>query len=468
MKIKLSWFQKHVLPRLLDESDGDSERLKALIADFLGDSKFVDDDENEVELDISQVVKGKKDDLPDVGKIVRDAIADAMKAFSSSSPRPKHDPEDRDDGELNMKAAIPARDKAWGNSIKSFTGTVQEKQFKAYAFGNFCKYLYSSGTDQQSAKWLVNSGIMGKDLSGVDLSRGGAFVPDVLAADIIRLVETYGTARRRARVWPMSSDRQLIPRRVSGVSGYWVAENAAITKSNVGTDLVELTAKKLASLTAVPTELFEDAIISIGDLLATEIAQTFAEEEDDALFNGTGASTYGGHYGLMVKTDDGTHTAGVLTAATANTAFSTLDLADFHQCVGKLPIYARSGAAWYISGPGYSDSMERLAYAAGGNTVQTIEGESRLSFLGYPVELNQKLNATLTAQVNTVLLGFGNLALSTTFGDRRTVRVSTSEHRYFDQDQIAVRGTERIHINNHDLGDNTNAGPFVVLQTPAS
>jgi hypothetical protein len=48
-------------------------------------------------------------------------------------------------------------------------------------------------------------------------------------------------------------------------------------------------------------------------------------------------------------------------------------------------------------------------------------------------------------------------------GERRGVTIKRSDHRYFENDQIGLLGTERFDINVHDLGDNTNAGPLVAM-----
>jgi hypothetical protein len=46
------------------------------------------------------------------------------------------------------------------------------------------------------------------------------------------------------------------------------------------------------------------------------------------------------------------------------------------------------------------------------------------------------------------------------------VTIKRSDHRYFENDQIGLLGTERFDINNHDLGDTSNAGPLVAGVSP--
>jgi HK97 family phage major capsid protein len=90
-------------------------------------------------------------------------------------------------------------------------------------------------------------------------------------------------------------------RRASGVTAYYVGENASITESQKGWDQITLTAKKLACLTRISTELAEDAAINVADDLAREMAYALATAEDTAGWNGDGSSTYAGITGVKTK-----------------------------------------------------------------------------------------------------------------------------------------------------------------------
>jgi HK97 family phage major capsid protein len=58
---------------------------------------------------------------------------------------------------------------------------------------------------------------------------------------------------------------------------------------------------------------------------------------------------------------------------------------------------------------------------------------------------------------------FGDLSLAATLGDRRQITVGLSQDRYFVEDQIGIKATQRYDINVHDLGDTSDAGPLVAL-----
>ena len=61
---------------------------------------------------------------------------------------------------------------------------------------------------------------------------------------------------------------------------------------------------------------------------------------------------------------------------------------------------------------------------------------------------------------NSAVALFGDLTLAASFGDRRqtTIQISDAALNAFEQDELAIRGTERFDINVHDLG------PIVALR----
>ena len=298
-------------------------------------------------------------------------------------------------------------------------------------------------------------------------STGNIFIPDPALQTIIDLRESYGTARQKCNIQPMASDTLTIPRRLSGLTVYFVGETSAATESEPEWNQVKLTCRTLATLTRVSKELSEDATISIAEKISSEIAYAMAVKEDQCLFLGTAASTYGGITGLI--TACATATATVSTALTANTAYSTLDLADFEAMIGMLPEYPGIRPEWYIHKSGWAASMMRLADAAGGNTADVIEGKRQQTFLGYPVNFVNVMNSTLGAQADVNgLCYFGDLSMAATFGDRRGISVDSSTERYFEYRQVGIQGHERFDINVHDVGDASAAGPVIMLATPTS
>ena len=172
------------------------------------------------------------------------------------------------------------------------------------------------------------------------------------------------------------------------------------------------------------------------------------------------------------EANDGNHTGALYTAATGNTSYGELDLADFENMAGQLPAYAEANAAWYIHKVGYWRSMANLVDAAGGNNIADLGRGPERMFLGYPVRFVQVMNSTTDAQVSTAgLCVLGDLQLSSLVGNRQGIRSQVLLEKYADTREIGIIGDERVAINNHtvtDPGDSTAAGPVVVLKTPGS
>ena len=315
----------------------------------------------------------------------------------------------------------------------------------------------------EARQWCNERGVeIRVQTEGVNTA-GGFVVPDVMERAIIDLREKYGMFRAHARMVPMSTDHTVIPRRSGGVDAYFIGETDAITASDKSWNQVELTAKKLGALTRMSTELSEDAIMNIADDLADEMAYAFAKKEDECGIDGDGTSTYGGMIGLRTKMVNGSHAASYVAGTSTCTAWSHITIADeIARIMAGVPAYALARAKWYIHPTGKGGLFDALAMAAGGNTARDLSQKMPDTFGGYPIVTSA---AMPTAPVNAVIaFFFGDLTMSTSFGNRRGMTVKVSADRYLEYDQIGIQATERFCIVNHDIGGATALGPLVGLQ----
>jgi HK97 family phage major capsid protein len=371
-----------------------------------------------------------------------------------------------DDGytPLSGRIRIPLASQFRHGQLRAFHGPRADE--RAFIAGQF--WTATLFRNERAIQWCRQHGIdvtyqasLGE---GAD-SSGGFLVPTEVEQTLIDLRETYGVFRANTRIVPMSRDTKSQPVRTGGPTAYFVGENQEITASDKAWGQVNLVARKLAALVRYSNELSEDAIITIGDDLTNEFAYAFAAKEDACGFLGDGTSTYGHVTGVLAALAAGS----IYEAIAGNTAFSTLDMADFEAMVGKLPDYPGIQPAWFISKAGWAASMLRLVDAAGGNTAAMLTaGAAGQSFMGYPVKWSQTLNKTLTAQASTKLLVFGDLRMGAMLGNRRGLAIAISADRYLEYDQTAIRGVERFDINVHSRGDATNPGAILALATPAS
>jgi HK97 family phage major capsid protein len=338
---------------------------------------------------------------------------------------------------------------------------------RAYRAGQFLlATMYGS---EKASSWCKDNGIMLKAQSeGINAS-GGYLVPEEIANEIIVLRNSYGLARRALKVVPMGRDTISTPKLVSGLTMYFTGEGVAATQSTAQWTNVRLTAKKASVLTLYSSELDEDAIHSVGDILTGEIAYAYAQGEDNCLFSGDGTSTYGGMTGLRKIFNDGVGVlAGAVDAASGHDTMAEIDATDLASVQGKLPqyVYQRGNPTWYCTQTFWANVFERLIGASGGVTKDQASGRTVREFNGYPVEITPAMLApaaptTDFSDVAGVL--FGDLNMSASMGDRRGMTIARSTEYKFAEDQIAIKGTERFDINVHNAGDATNAGSIVAL-----
>lgn len=345
-------------------------------------------------------------------------------------------------------------------NFKDFTddrGTLVRAEDQALRVGQFI--LATVYGVEKSATWCRDNGIaLTKAQSEGVNSAGGWLVPEEMMAAIIDLRETFGVFRRSAQIVPMGRDTMNWPRRTGGVTAYFVAEGVAPTQSTATWDNVNLTAKKLAALVLMSTEISDDAIINIADWIVSEIAYAFSSKEDDCGFLGDGTSTYGGITGLANKFAG---LAGLFTA-TGHATFDVITATDISSTMALLPQYALPGAKFYCSQYAFALMFERLVAAAGGNSIATLGGEVQYRYLGVPIVISQKLPST--TPTGKIGLYYGDLTKAAALGERRQVSIKRSDDRYFDTDQIGLMGTERFDINVHDVGDTATGGPIVAMK----
>lgn len=363
---------------------------------------------------------------------------------------------DGSDARPSMK--IPAKAKAHG-PLKAFQGPDAEKN--AFVSGQvILAHLFNN---DHAVRWCNTNGLSVNNLmSSGDNSKGGFFVPDEMSQTLIRLREERGVFPQFANRVPMGADIIRIPRLLSDVTAYWTGEGVEITASDAGLGEAELMARKLGALTKVSSELDQDAVVEIGDMIVQSMAYSMADKIDEAGFNGDGSSTYGGVVGLK----NALHANAIQDAVSGNVGATTLDLADFEAAMGKLPQYPGASPRWFMNSAVYYASGFSLMNAAGGNTNATLANGVQIPmFLGFPVTFVQVMPSTTGTSASTILAYFGDLRLASSYGVRRSVRTEVSVDRYFENDLIGIKCTERIAINVHERGDSIKTRPIVALKT---
>lgn len=331
-----------------------------------------------------------------------------------------------------------------------------KSQEEAHTVGQWIKASYCN--DAHARQWCDDHGVEVRTMSESSNAAGGALVPDVMVANLIRLVDVYSVWASGMQQVPMGSDTVIFPKRVSGVTANWTGENSEISTSDPAVNQVQLVASKLTVGTKVSNEVLADSAIALGDFITEEFATAISAKLEAAAVAGDGTSTYGGVYGLKNKIGS----ASVHTTGAGRDTWEELVAADFLGALGKLPRYALNGARWYISSVGFALAMQRLDMAAGGRV--SVEGGTGLQFAGFPVEITDQTHGTDTDFTNEIIAYFGRPDLAGMFGLRSQFATRVSTERYVEFDQTLFTGVARGTMVWHSVGDSSVAGPIVAIK----
>lgn len=374
------------------------------------------------------------------------------------------------------------------HTVRSFANREvdgMDAEHRCYAFGRFMLGVAAKmmpGNYGQHFKFareteeLFGDGTMNVATEG---GNAGVWVPDQFGTDIIVLAERYGVVRNLFNVLPMFSDKRTDPKEGSDPDPTFVGEGVEGTDVTPTDDsTVTLTARKLMAILLYSSELNEDAIISFGDNMMVRMARGFAKKEDQCGLIGDGTSTYGQMKGLHTRLRDvdgaGTDSAGLITgAAGTDTAWSGFTLTDFEEAIALLPDFedsSETGSVWLTHRTFYYQTMVRLELAQGGSTgAEMRDGFRTPLFMGWPVVFSNVMPKTAAA--TSMVATFGDHARAANFGDRRMYTVAFSDQatigsvNLFSSDQVAIKATERFDIAVHSVGDSTDAGPVIGVQT---
>ena len=345
-----------------------------------------------------------------------------------------------------------------------FTGKLRAFSNAEDAYKTGMWFKAKSG-DAEARRWCADHGVESRAQGSTGSTTGSAFVPDVLEATVLRLVNEYSAFAANAMNVNMASDYVLFPKRTGGATAYWISENTAITASDPTSTQVALTAKKVTGAVVVANELLRDSIVSIADWLAAELSLGLSTAIETAAWNGnpSNAPAVAGlvttYTGGLLASSAATYAGSLVTAAGADTP-EEVTKASMLQVIAKLPQHSQAGAKWYCSPYFFATCMQNLDLAQGGSVGMT-QGMG-LTFLGKPVVLTDQLPAGADS-TGAIMCLYGDLMNSSIYGVRQGIEIASSDQVNFLSDQSVIRAVARVAITHHTLGSDTVAGPVIGL-----
>lgn len=382
---------------------------------------------------------------------------DAVQTVQRAAPRPPATPAARNLPAVHVAARSHPAERLGHlrGSLQAFRGErALENAYEASL------WMRSELLGQQHAREELENL---RAMTGTTNAAGGFTVPDIVSSTIIETINEVGVTPQIAHVEPMASDVQTVPTITAGQTVYYPAQAAAITPSDLTMANVTLTISERAVLTEIANQLIADSSIMIADRVAMRAAYELADRMDNELINGDGTTAYGSVTGLVSAIGE----AGSLELGAGDTTWSTVVLADFNNVMGVLPskYWRDADLCWIMRRDFFASTAARLAWAAGGNTADTIAGGMRPQFFGYPVYFTSHMPADGAG--NTAAF-FGNFRESVILGQRQAIELASSEHYAFNKNATAIRATARYDIQAHAAGDGSNAGGFVSMELAAA
>lgn len=408
--------------------------------------------------------------------------------------------EDRDDADAKTKAAIDKvvedRLKAMGvdpnakkrlpgsgdiGAIKSGEERMYEARianktsvFKSYdmalGFGTHIQVgaLRQIGRHDEAEKKYAKTAeyLTQKGYTLTTTASGGALAPEGYDADLWQLLLEYGVARRTARVVNMATETIARPKASGDLTVYYPADGGAGTESSKTWSNVQMRAKEGMVIVKASRALVQDAAINVADDAGRDIVRAVAKVEDASLFNSDGTGVAGGYMPgvqgiLNIISETSTGSRVFKSTATTPAGVTESDITSLMSTPGR---FVGRMMAFHCTGQIGGVIFHRLAAAKGGVTAKEVKGLGEVDhYLNVPIIYNNVMTTNLGTGANRQLVVYGDISLAADFGDRMGLSVEISEQRYWDENNIGIKGTVRHDINVHGLGTSSTTGPLAVL-----
>jgi HK97 family phage major capsid protein len=284
---------------------------------------------------------------------------------------------------------------------------------------------------------------------GVD-EDGGFTVPDLVAPEILRVIQSYGRGRELCRPFPMGSDVVKVPVRDTsggkGVQVSWVGEATAPTEDKEEFVQATLNAKRLVGLTQISRELEQDSAVDFASYLMDVFGEAIAREEDTQVFVAT--TPFQGIY-------TSTAIATVRTAASTFASLSYDDVVELENAVDENLI----DVGTFIVNAKTLKYVRKLKDQNDNPIWAPLAAGQPATILGRPYRIVNVMNKTDGA--DKVIMGYGDHRYFL-FGTRNAQTVAFSDEAGFKTGSRWMRVMERIGLV---LGV---SDAFAVLKTKAS
>jgi len=368
-------------------------------------------DEEKESVENAEVVDGEPTDgEPEIDE-------DAMEKFLKTEIGKKIDSIAQKIAEKNAKAIDEKRGQVVVNDEKDVD---KEKENK-----NVAKFIKAIVNNDFATIKAMNTG---------DDAKGGYTIPEALETEILRVIkDEYGIARKEFRYMKLDSNELKLTTGAS-ISTYWTDEGAKKTSTETTFGIATLALKKLAAIVPLTDELLEDSAIDLMSYISDLFAESIAEQEDLAFFNGTGVFT-----GLYNDTNIAKVNADDITADV---------LIDVQDAVKSSP-----SNKWFMH-RSVASHIKKLKDANGNYEFPEFRKDGK-TLLDSEVVLVEAGNAYSAVTSGKSFLVYGNAKKACVYGERAGIKMKTSSEatirnvandadiHLYEQDMTAIRAVKR-------------------------
>lgn len=336
-------------------------------------------------------------------------------------------------------------------------GGTKDKEVKS--LGDFAMAVYRNDVKRIESvygiKLVENTG-----------QSGGYTVPPEFETNIMRMAVENTIVRQRADVRMIAGREIKLPQfdysvdysagnttALAGMAMEFVGEAEALTDTDVKFRQLHLITNKMGRTIPISNELVRDSRMAIEQTITSMFGDAIAFTEDYYFLRGDGVGAPKG----VLASDCLITTGSTLTAA-------AVKVSEVNAMRKRLAQESRGRAVWVIH-PMLLDALFNMNTESNGSSPlvpdATQPGIYRL--LGYPILESEKMPEAFS-EGGLLLADFSQYYIVDSGG----IEIATSEHVYFNSDQIGLRVTKRIDgqarwnaARKVGSGTNSTVSPFV-------
>jgi len=287
---------------------------------------------------------------------------------------------------------------------------------------------------------------------------GSVLVPEDFANEVIELLRDQTVVRQLAlRTIGLPQGQLTLPRQNSSATAQFIGENTAINATDMGFDSIQLSAKKLMSVTSLTSELLQDNVYGAEAMARDDLVQTMAQKEDEQLLRGTGSAIAPTSIKEIADGGSRVRNADDLSGAANQAAKVGLVRADLGFLEQKLMEDNIPGDCVWIMSPRSYIFLRDMLDGNGNKAFPEMNGGS---LNGYRFYISNKIPNNLGAGTNEseiYMLAPGQFLFGDSMGielkstDTGSYQIGGNLVSTFATDSIAIRAISRFDFNaRHD------------------